>query len=287
MVEFFDPITDKKISFHLTPRLQKNLDEIKEKLQKKDKDHPIIIDGYEGSGKSVFGMQISKYVDPTLCLDRICMNPQQFKDAIIKAQPHQAVIFDEAFTGLSARSSLSEINRMLVSMMMQMRQKNLFVVVILPNVFMLDKYVALSRAAGLFHIWEKKGRHYWRCFNRNKLKRLILTGSKTYTYHQVAKFVSYKGNFYGKYVIDEDAYRDKKRKALEEAEENIKEHKYIIQRNLLIYILIKELGLTQTKVAKLCKKHKIPLTQQAVSVIFQKFVENPMLLPITRHKNIL
>ena len=171
-VKYTDLETDEETSFYMEPTLLANLEQIKTKLTR-DEDYVLAIDGREGSGKSVFGMQVAKAIDPTLSLDRICMNAQQFKDAIYKAQKGQAIIFDEAFSGLSSRGSMSEINRMLVSLMMQMRQKNLFVVVILPTFFMLDRYVAIFRSRGLIHIHKVKDKRYFMVFNHKKKEKAI------------------------------------------------------------------------------------------------------------------
>src|SRR3990167_1240677 len=94
------------------------------KINQKDNDWVWVVDGAEGAGKSVFAQQIAKLVDPTFDTSRMCMTPQEFTTAILKAKKGQAVIFDEAFTGLSSRQSLAEVNRLIVSLMMEMRQKN-------------------------------------------------------------------------------------------------------------------------------------------------------------------
>jgi len=70
----------------------------------------------------------------------------------LKTKKGQCIIFDEAFTGLSSRGALSGINKALVGLMMQMRQKNLFVIMVLPTFFMLDKYAAIFRAKALIHV---------------------------------------------------------------------------------------------------------------------------------------
>jgi len=118
------------------------------KIRKKDFDWVWIVDGVEGCGKSVFALQLAKILDPTFNLSRVCMTPQEFTRAILKAGKGQCVVFDEAFTGLSSRASLTEINRLIVSLMMEMRQKNLFVIIVMPTIFLLDRYVAIFRARG-------------------------------------------------------------------------------------------------------------------------------------------
>jgi len=130
----------KKIEYMIDEKLKNRTDEkIKKVLKLNDKDFFAIVDGAEGSGKSWFAIQWAKYVDHSLDLSRIVFTPEEFREAIQKAKKGQAVVYDEAFTGIGSRSSLSATNRMLVSLAMQIRQKNLFVVLVQPSVFLLDK----------------------------------------------------------------------------------------------------------------------------------------------------
>jgi len=219
-IDIEDPITKEEITYYMDDRLKKNIDDsIIPSLKVKDKDRVIVIDGNEGGGKSTLAIQIGKYVDPTLTLDRICFSPDEFRTAIFRAGKKQCVIYDEAFTGLSSRSALSRINRMLVSLMMQMRQKNLFVIVVLPTIYMLDKYVAIFRTRFLIHIYENKGiRGYFLVFNKRNKKLLFKDGKKDFTYPIRTNF---RGRFYGVFALgkqEEDEYREKKANALESIE---------------------------------------------------------------------
>ena len=231
--------------------------------------HNFVANGIvvHNSGKSVFAMQIGKYVDPSLDLNNICMDADEFKNAIKNAKQFQTVIFDETFTGLSSKGALSQINRMLVSLMMQMRQKNLFVIVVLPSFFLLDKYVALFRARCLFHIYQYNKRRCFVGLNHKKKQYIYLTGKKIYSYGKITKKCRYKGNFFNNYVIDEVKYRAKKAKALDNME-NITETqpKYLIQRNKVIGILSKQ-GLTQKEISNYCKEAGFQLEQRAISDI--------------------
>ena len=219
MVEFYDPITKEDITYYIEPRLLQNLDKVKYRLEKKDKDFVMLVDGKEGAGKSTLAVQMAKYVDNSFCVDRCCMTSEQFKEAIYKAKKGQAVIYDEAFTGLSSKGALSEINRMLVSLMMQMRQKNLLVIIVLPTFFMLEKYVALFRGRVLIHIWEKNDRRYFGVFNNQKQKILFAIGKKYLSYKGVR--TRFSGRFYGKFPINDPEYRKKKSVALEESEKGL------------------------------------------------------------------
>lgn len=207
-------------------------------VQKKDFDWFTIVDGEEGSGKSVFAFQIAKVLDPNFTNEQIAFNANDFIRLVVKAKPHQCIVFDEAFTGLSSRSSLSEINLLLVSLMMEMRQKNLFIILVMPTFFMLDKYCILHRARGLFHVYMRKNRRgSWKFYTRQKMKYLYLKGKKFYEYNSVKPFVF--GRFEDQYMIDEAIYRETKRSALHKKKRATKAAVYKLQRDCLIYGMYK------------------------------------------------
>ena len=248
IVKFLDAITEKEISYHMNSRLRENLDnKVIPSLLKKDKDCFIVIDGREGSGKSTLALQLGKYVDRTLDLSRVVFDAESFRQAIFKAKKGQCIIFDEAFTGLSSRGALSGINKALVGLMMQMRQKNLFVIMVLPTFFMLDKYAAIFRAKALIHVYENKGiRGYFRLYNSRLKKLLYLHGKKDYSYSHKFVRTRFTGRFYGKFALggdeEEKKYRKKKEEALEATERNpmtAKQIRYRNQRDIVIYLLRK------------------------------------------------
>lgn len=284
MVEIFykdgrnvpNPNGEGNLSYYIEKKLIPYLEKIKSRINKKDKDHVIIIDGYEGAGKSTFGLQLGKYVDPTLDLSRICMTADEFKQAIIDADKGQCVVYDEAVTGMTAGDSITKIGRLLKSMMMQMRQKNLFVIVIIPTIFELGKYAVLSRAKSFFHVYERgENMGYWVGYNKKDLKKLYLKGKKSYSY-LVRSF--YNGNFRGKYVVNEEEYRKKKEKALFliESKDQILSRsakKWINQRNIAINLLINK-GISYREISEWYKEQKSSLSPGAISDIRAKFTEN-------------
>lgn len=254
-------------SLYIDGKLYHDLKEIKKILVKKDMDYVLAIDGAEGSGKSELAKHIAWVVDPTINLSRICMTPLEFRRAIVDAGKGEAVIYDEAFTGLSSRQSLSEVNKMLVELMMEMRQKNLFVIVCLPTFFMLDRYVALFRARCLLHTYFKgTNRGYWVMYNRLKKKLLYLKGKKTYSYGVV------KSRVHGRFlrnvsIIDDEAYREKKKMALHKKDRRTRAEQWQAQRNMLLWILHKEFNLAKRTIDKLCEQYKVGLKESRIGEI--------------------
>lgn len=251
-------------------KLQRNLDKIKKRVLKKDMDSVFVIDGGEGAGKSVFGMQVAKYLNPKFDLKHVCFNATEFMNAINNSKKGDVILFDEAYSGLASRTALSEVNHLLVSMMMEMRQKNLIVIIILPSFFLLDKYVALWRAVALFHVYMIKGkRGRWIAFNRKKKKILYLKGKKDYNYNVVRS--RFRGRFLDKYMVNEALYRAKKSLALKKRERRTKSEKYIRQRNKLLYGIYKDFGLSLAKLVTFCKLNNVQLKKTQISLIIAKF----------------
>jgi len=211
-------VTDQ--DYYLDGIHQKNLDIAKKEI-KNDWDMIFAYDGSEGSGKSVKAMQDAYYCDPTLNLDRICFSPQEFKKAILAAKPFQSVVYDEAYTGLNSRATMSLINRALITMLAEIRQRNLFVFVVMPCFFDLDKYVALWRSRALIHIYTENGfqRGYFKFYNASKKKDLYINGKKFYNYSFPE--ANFSGRFTNYYVLDQIAYKKKKRDALIDRESKL------------------------------------------------------------------
>lgn len=215
--------------------LEKNLSAAK-KVISKDWDMVFVVDGYEGCGKSVLTQQVAKFCDPTINIDRIVFTPEEFKAAINKANKYEAIIFDEAYGGMSSRSAMSEVNKSLMSMLAEIRQKNLFVFLVLPCFFELDKYAAIWRSRALIHVYTGKEfqRGLFSFYGNDRKKALYMYGKKFYSYNHT------KPNFHGKfpkgYVVNEEEYRKKKLQALSVYSEDDKPKKPKRQIQLEQYI---------------------------------------------------
>lgn len=242
---------------------------VQPQVQKRDFDYLFIIDGEEGSGKSVFAMQLGKVLDPNLTINNIAFTPGEFTEYVTKSRKHQCIIFDEAFTGLSSRAAFSEINRLLVELMMEMRQRNLFVIIVMPTFFMLERYVALHRSKCLFHVYiNKKGqRGHWTFYNKSYMKYIYINNKKGFTYPRKAAM---RGTYPNFYTVNEEMYRQKKKEALKVKFKTVERSKYMRQRNKYIQILYQEFDLTQTAISDLSIKYGINITQKQISNILSE-----------------
>ena len=234
-----------------------------------------ITDNWMVTHNSTITQQIGCVIDPTLIgdLSRICFTPDEFRKAILNAKKGQCIIFDEAYRGLAAKGALTEVNRILVSLMMEMGQRNLFIIIVLPTFFLLEKYVAIWRARGLIHTYKdrkgKKGR--WIYFNSKKKKILYLMGKRDYNYNVKGIKSSFRGRFLKGYMVNDKAYRDKKALSLKTGYTVTRQEKFMEQRNGVIRILYEHFGLSQQEISRLCYEYDISLKRSGVRDILKKF----------------
>lgn len=277
-------------TFYLDGILKKNLDIVKTQINHKDMDMVGIFDGFEGVGKSVMAMQAGFYVDPSLDLKRICFTPDEFKEAVMKAKKGQCVIYDEAITGAFSREAIQLMNVVLIKMMAQIRQKNLFMLLVLPSFFDLDKNLAIWRAKFLIHchFGEKYERGFFKFANLEKKKKIYVEGQKLYKYPR--KGDPYGWNFYGRfskhYVVNEAKYRAKKAKSLTESDyDSISLRKLRAQRDSLILVLL-NMGYVQEDVAEFSDLLNEGITRKQISNVSLKYRKLEVAKQITKLKSI-
>jgi hypothetical protein len=238
--------------FYIDEGLKKEFDLLK-KAVKDDWDGVILIDGVEGGGKSILAQQLGYYLDPKLDSDNIVFSGEDFmKQATEMTEKYRVIIFDEAFAGLSSRAAMSQMNKKITGMLMEIRQKNLFLILILPTFFELDRYAAIFRSRCLIHVTaENFVRGSWEFYGYGKKKRLYMYGKKFYNYKMVHADI--RGRFAAFSPVDSVKYKQKKTDSLckafnpEEPEERysgvLESHKLNQIRNGLNNY--KRLGLTK------------------------------------------
>lgn len=222
--------------YYMDGYLHSNLS-IAKKVIREDWDFLYIIDGKERSGKSLFAQQVGKFVDPSLNIDKIVFTPEQFEQAVDQAEPYSCIIYDEAYGGLGSRATMSTVNRTIVKMLTEIGYKNLFILIVLPSIHILDHYVSLWRSRGLFHIYtgDKWERGFFCAYNEDSKRELILTGKKIYSY----KFTKpdFYGRFTNKYTVNKEEYLKKKR----EATKILQKKKETLEEDLFNEMLFKKL----------------------------------------------
>lgn len=303
MVEFYDPITKINISYALDKKLQKMWDKLKDKgLEKLNEDRVYLCDGREGTGKSTFVFQQAKYINPNFDINDICFKPNDFVNKIRTAPKGSVIVFDEAFRGLSSKSTRSKTNKAIVEAMMEVRQRNLIIFIVLPTIFLLELYAAVFRSEALFHVYKLKqamasGRKLraFKIYNYVKKKQLYLRGKQKYFSYAYPKIKRAKGKFHARMTDEWEAgipyetfnmraYLAKKEEAFKNGignEEEKEESKYLLQRDLIIQGLYK-VGKdkeypefkSQKKISDWLEEIKVGLSQQSIAQLLGKLREN-------------
>lgn len=235
------------------PIVRDELGKVKKRVLTKDRDYVAVYDGEEGVGKSVLAMQHARELDPNFNIHNVVFTSDDFIKTIKdpKTLKGSCIVLDEAFNAANSRSALTEVNRSMIALATEMRQKNLFVLLVLPSFFDLDKYFALWRCRALFHVYftPEEDRHYI-IFPKDSKKLLYLSGKKTYNYnYPKSPFPPCK--FFDQYVIDEIAYRAKKAEAFKKRTVSNQARNWMIQRNTLVKYVIRELGFTFEQINQL------------------------------------
>jgi len=261
----------------IAPMVAKELDKVKKRVITKDLDFVAVIDGEEGVGKSVLAQQLATHLDPSFNLERICFNSDDFLRVIKdpKTKKGTAIIMDEAFSAASSRSSLSEVNKAMIGVATEMRQKNLFIFLLLPTFFDLDRYFALWRCRALFHLYftPEEDRHYI-IFPKDSKKLLYLTGKKKYSY-SYPKSPYPPFTFPNFYTVDEMDYRRKKAEAFKKRVISHRAQQWLSQRNAYAKFILTTLGLAQEDVAKIPANYGAPtLSQMQISRIMKELEQN-------------
>lgn len=245
-------------SFYMDGLLKKNLDAVK-KIIRNDWDYLFVVDGEVGSGKSVLTQQMAYYVtDGKFQIEQTCFTPKDFKAQILKAQRYGAVVFDEAFRGMSSRGSMTQTNKILVSLLQEIRQKNLFIFIVLPSIWDLDRYVALHRTKGLFHVYtnKQKQRGFFAFYDKSAITEVMANPMK-YRY-KTPNRNKFFGRFLKYYPLSEDDYRQKKESALdsygapEEKKVSLARHKTLEKVSCNVFNYLRSVhGFNQNKIAQI------------------------------------
>lgn len=263
-----------KLNYHLDPVLIKELEKVKKYVTKKDRDFVFVLDGEEGCGKSVLAMQIMYFLtNGKFCSKDVCFNSDQFMDRVKSAQKFSGILMDEAFSSANSRASLTEVNRAMIGLATEMRQRNLYVGIVLPSFFDLDKYFALWRCRVLIHVYFTKegNRGRYIIFPRTSKKLLYLNGKKTYNYSKpVSPYPVCRFNKY--YTINEQEYRKKKAEAFKKRIHSNLAKRWKGQRDALINEMYHNMKVKSSDLPKLLLKWgKKPLSQREIQRIVQVY----------------
>lgn len=126
----------------------------RQKIQKEDAMVLGIIWGGVGCGKSVWAQHFGYTIDPTLDVSRVCFDKDEFVDAVLGAKK-QVIIADEGIAIFFSRAAMTKESRLVQELMAQIRQKNLCVLICVPNLLSIDSLMLEAANFGAY-VWESR-----------------------------------------------------------------------------------------------------------------------------------
>lgn len=263
---------------HLHPKLKETIARGKKQIIEADQDRVIIITGREGSGKSTLAAQMAWEFDKTFGLDDILFNAEDFAKRIREVKKHKAIVFDEAFNGLSSKGALSKENKGLIRLLQECRQRNLFIIIVLPSVFLLEKYVAVFRSNYLINTQINRRNpknRFCQIYNYHNKKLLYIFGKKLMDYARPKLYKKY--NFSRKWppTIVKEGYDAKKTIAFRESEkrQEKEDSKPTKRYAVLAYLLHEEYKVPYTTLSKHLKSYGIELDSATIGQFARKYGE--------------
>lgn len=131
------------------------------RMQRDDRDNMIAIDGYEGTGKSAFALQLARAIawklgEDDLPIEHVLFDWSQWDEAFSFSRKRQIYVLDEGGNLALSRDAMSGGNKELLRILTQARQLNDTLIFCMPSFFWLDKYVREHRVSWWIHV-EKRG----------------------------------------------------------------------------------------------------------------------------------
>ena len=224
-------------------------------------DSVCIYTGYEGTGKTsdafIDAAYISKECGYKLDLNNIHFLPEDIEKAVTTSPAGTVHIWDEAIFGLDSKETMGKVAKALTKVFTVCRSRRQFVFLVIPNIWMMNKYFATVRSRFLVHHISKDGiqRGDFRVYGRKNKSVLYNYGKKSYSYSGKKGLYDFDfaGNFIDPFnldivknwVIDKDAYEEKKQKALEsinsDEDDSPKKSKLEKKNEKRAYVFMKEL----------------------------------------------
>ena len=193
--------------------IAENLDRVKKSVLLKGWDYVAIVSGIPGVGKSTFAQSVAKYLDPNFESWQICFTAKEFREKTSVGKKGQAFILDESFADMN--STLSKDPEFIATMnhLQLLRQKNLFIFLILPDFFSLNKTIAVFRASHLFVPYANEyNRGTVAVFGRDTKRTLYFKGKQFCDYH--AAEPNFRTVFQGHWFCDFADYENRKNEHL-------------------------------------------------------------------------
>lgn len=254
MVHIEIPGYEKKL--YIADALANNLERVKVSVLKKGWDYVCVVSGLPGVGKSTFAQALAKFLDPTFDVDRICFTGTEFREKTTLGSKGQAYVLDESFADMNTSLSKDPEFIATVNHMQLIRQKNLFLILVLPDFFSLSKNIAIFRASHLFVPYSEDYSHGdVAVFDREAKRELYIKGKQFLNYQAYPP--NFRCDFQMHWFVDEEEYKRRKEQHLvEQAKVKEKGQKAAAIRDILAAVISNELDWTYEQIGSVAHSPK-------------------------------
>jgi len=271
--------------FYMVQNLQKILDHFI-KSNKRKWDCVMLITGVEGSAKTTLAKAIAYYLTKMFkrknkfTNDNIVFTAEQFYEAVDNAKPGEVILWDEfVLAGMS--TDMGAIQNAIIKKFTMIRKKQLFIILVIPFIWMLRSYFAIARTKLLINVYSPDfiRRGFYAVWGYNRKKHLYFRGTMTGTKWS---YKSVQPSFHGKFLKDiaqpnfftnDEEYERKKDKATEDIgvgtspeDKRAKKEKEKEEND-------KKFGVTTTKTCNNCRSKKVryfPIQKHFKCVVCKK-----------------
>lgn len=258
--------------FNLAPNELKIVDRIRTIITEEDDEVWGIFYGARGSGKSLKAQRMAYAIDPSLDIEHVCFNKEEFIPIVIKSK-RRAVIGDEGISLFQSRQVMTKEGRLISELSDQIRQNNLFIPICIPSLVDLDKSILFNENMKFVcKVWKTKSKtkdgfkvvkgnaaYYLNLPNDNRVQKLInyeffknKKGRKAPrpNFHFTVKGDTIKEGKFVYYPVGEAAYRKKKEAVLDKYKVGVKKEEKITNKQLVGEMMKREPNVTKTKLAE-------------------------------------
>lgn len=248
------------------------------KIQKRLWDCCICIAGFERAGKSTMGLTIGYILsDGTLTVNNIAANTTEAIEKLENLPDKSVLVIDEAALMLSSKDVMKKEQRQIIKILNIIGMKRMILIVIIPNFFDLNRYIAVDRSRFLIKVYSdkngKRGRFaYW---GEKRKSILYKYGKKHYDSYDHPK-ANFRGTFKNFSPLGQE-YLDLKEKSLWSAlkgkEKITIDDKRYMQGDYFLYKILKKRWMTQKELEKELITIGYPTSQQNLSLRYRKIQE--------------
>jgi hypothetical protein len=246
-----------ELGFYFDQRAYEYLMKLRHQVLTCDFDGVILVDGYEGYGKSCFDTQLCFVFNKDKSRWHFITSNAEFFKAVDKGQKGDVLWIDEARRMVSTQKK--QFSQPILDKLSVLRDKNMFLIWTMPTFMRIDAELAVWRSRCLFHVWSPGDyeRGYFKFYDPEQKRKLYFYGKQKHFDYGVTKPL-FLGKFIHHWCIPKEEYKDMKAKSLsikqevvDKAEQYWKKmyDKAYSQRNVLIKALYAEHKESQQRIA--------------------------------------